>query len=365
MHGEGRTRVGDDVLEATLVHGNHVGIALDHIDTILLRDGLLRLIESVEFTFLMIDLRVGRVHVFLLHALRPGVQQASSESHHLTTDVQPREDYTTSVAVAQRVLAIAQPCLNQKLRLVSCLLGCSGQGVTLRQGEAEVELRNDIVADATTTEILLTDGDAVGIVLQDILEVFHSPLVDDEHRLTVALLLLLLVGEFLLLYLDIVFLCQPAQGLRIGNLLVLHQEVNGRATLATGETLADLLRRRHHERRSLIVVERTEAFIVHACLPQRHELPHHVDNVRGVHDLIYRQPVNHLFTLSPFHLYLRFHKYEIDGCYETEGRSSMVPVQLFVLEDEVRNHGKHHQRDTLLNDLQLYEVERSAVVHKT
>ena len=304
MHGEGRTRVGDDILQPTLVHGNHVGIALNHIYPVLLRDGLLCLIESIEFTFLMIDLRVGRVHVFLLNALRTGVEQSPSEGHHLAADVQPGEDDTTSVAVnkktfplplpnregssmlIRRILTLrvitplpireglgeglslkAESRLHQKLRLIARLLGGRGQGVTLRQGEAEVELRNDIVANATAAEVLLADGDAIGIILQDIFEVFHRPLVDDEHRLTVALFLLFLVGEFFLLYLYIVFLCQPAQGLGIGNLFVLHQEVDGRTTLATGKALTDLLRRRHHERRGLVIVERTQALVVHTRLP--------------------------------------------------------------------------------------------------
>jgi len=43
----------------------------------------------------------------------------------------------------------------------------------------------------------------------------------------------------------------------------------------------------------------------------------------------------------------------------------MVPVQLFMLEDEVGNDGKHHEGDALLDDFQLYEVEGAPIVHKT
>ena len=43
----------------------------------------------------------------------------------------------------------------------------------------------------------------------------------------------------------------------------------------------------------------------------------------------------------------------------------MVPVQLLVLETEVGNHGKHNQRDALLNHFQLYEVEWTAIVDKS
>ena len=43
----------------------------------------------------------------------------------------------------------------------------------------------------------------------------------------------------------------------------------------------------------------------------------------------------------------------------------MVPVQLLVLEKEVGNHGKHYQRYALLDYLQLYQVERTAIVNKS
>ena len=42
----------------------------------------------------------------------------------------------------------------------------------------------------------------------------------------------------------------------------------------------------------------------------------------------------------------------------------MVPVKLLMLEGEVGNQGEHHQRDTLLDDLQLHQRERATVAHK-
>ena len=40
----------------------------------------------------------------------------------------------------------------------------------------------------------------------------------------------------------------------------------------------------------------------------------------------------------------------------------MVPVELLVLEDEVGNDSKDHQRDALLDDLELHEVEGATIV---
>ena len=133
------------------------------------------------------------------------------------------------------------------------------------------------------------------------MEIAHRPFVDDQHRLTVTLFLLLLVSQLALLDLNIILLCQPAQGFRVSNLLVLHQEVDSRTTFPTGKALTNLFRRRHHKRGGLIVVERTQSLIVHAGLAESHKLPYHVHDVRGIHDLIYRRSVNHrLFLFQVF-----------------------------------------------------------------
>ena len=42
----------------------------------------------------------------------------------------------------------------------------------------------------------------------------------------------------------------------------------------------------------------------------------------------------------------------------------MIPMQLLMLEDEVGYQGEHHQRDALLDHLELHEVERTTVIHK-
>ncbi len=72
------------------------------------------------------------------------------------------------------------------------------------------------------------------------MKILTRPLVDHKHRLSLALFAFLVVAQFTLLNFDIVFFRQPAQCLRVGDLLVLHEEVDGITALATSETLADL-----------------------------------------------------------------------------------------------------------------------------
>ena len=125
------------------------------------------------------------------------------------------------------------------------------------------------------------------------MEVLARPLVDDEHRLALRLLTLLVVRQFALLNLDVVFLRQPAQGLGIGNLLVLHQEVDGIATLATGKAFANLTGWRHHKRRCLVIVERTKSLVVNPRLAQVNKLAYNIYDVNGIHNLIDCSTVYH------------------------------------------------------------------------
>ena len=183
----------------------------------------------------MINLTVGRVYVFLLYSFRCLVEFPAAESHHLSADAYPRENNPACKAVNQLtvILAlVADACLCKKLFLVSFMECCLRQCLTVGQRETESELAYRVIAEAAAAEILHTNGYTIDIVVKHVLEVVGHPLVDDEHRLAVALLFLFLVREFAFLYLDVVFLCQPAQRLRIGHLLMLHDEAHGIAALS-------------------------------------------------------------------------------------------------------------------------------------
>jgi len=67
--------------------------------------------------------------------------------------------------------------------------------------------------------------------------------IDDEETLTLAIALLLFFALLALDDLDIILLCQVLERIRIGELLVLHDEVQRRTAFATGEALADILSR--------------------------------------------------------------------------------------------------------------------------
>ena len=114
----------------------------------------------------------------------------------------------------------------------------------------------------------------------------HRKLVDEQHRLPLGLCFPLLVGELFFVNLDIEFPGQVSQGLRIGELLVLHDEVNSTTALATSKALAYALGWRHIERRVIVVVKRTQTYVVLAALLERDKIGDDIDDVGRIKYLI-------------------------------------------------------------------------------
>lgn len=164
--------------------------------------------------------------------------------------------YNQQSVLLVRVVLVADAGLQQKVFLIALAQRFLCQSTAVGTVEAQLELAHDVVAEPTAAEILHADGYAVGGVVHEVLEIRGSPLIHDEHTLALALLALLIVGEFALLYLDVILACEPSQRLGIGHLLVLHDEANGVAALAASEAMAGAACRRHIERRGLLVVKR-------------------------------------------------------------------------------------------------------------
>ena len=59
-----------------------------------------------------------------------------------------------------------------------------------------------------------------------------------------------------------------------------------------------------------------------------------------------------------------FHEHQIDGADDEEEGQNMVPVQVGALEHDVGDDAEHGQRDALLYDLQLDEVEGTSIFYE-
>ena len=150
------------------------------------------------------------------------------------------EDDAPGVAVLQRavIAAVAKPRGDEKL-LLEALRPCGlSQRVALRHGVTELEAADGVIAEAARAEIRKADGLSLLGVHEVVLEVMQVPVVHDEQALALALLALLLVGQFPFVDFYVVFLGQPAQGFGVGHLLMLHDEAHGVAALAAREAVA-------------------------------------------------------------------------------------------------------------------------------
>ena len=74
---------------------------------------------------------------------------------------------------------------------------------------------------------------------------------------------------------------------------MLHEEVYGIAALSTCEAMTYTLSGRHHKRRGLVVVKRTEALVVDASLAQCHKFRDDIHDVCRLHNLVYGISINH------------------------------------------------------------------------
>ena len=294
-----RARVGHHVLQSALVHGDYIRVTFHHVHAVGLHDGAFPLVDAVQLPALAVDFAVGRVHVLLLYTLGTTVEHSTAEAYHPSAHVEPREDDTPTETVAHAAIltGIAQPRLQQILLAVPATLRLPKESIRAVHAESELELPDDFITDATVSEVRESDGSSVGMMVKRVTEVILGELVHDEHTLPCVLHLPFLSAQLLLRHLDVVFLGKPTERFAVVQLLVLHNEMNCAATLATGEALAQPLGWRHIEGRTLVGMKRTEADVVHAPLLQRNELGDYIYYLCCIEYAVYGWLVYHLFDL--------------------------------------------------------------------
>ncbi len=290
---QGRTRTGHHILYARLVHGDHIGLSLHQIHLVGLGNSLLGLIDAIQLVGLVVDVRVGRVHILHVHTLGARIEHTGGKPHHLAALSQPREYHPARIAVDElsAVVTVADARFEQEVGLITLGLRRGGQRLTVLQVVAQPELANDIIAEASAAQILHAIGLPLTPAVEQLLKIAGSPLVDDKHRLALALFPPLLVGHHPLPYLNMVFGGQPSQRFGIRHLLMLHDKGDRIAPLATTETMAGTTGRRNDKRGCLLVMKRTEPLVVGTALAQCHKLGYHIHYIGSVLDLLHRSPV--------------------------------------------------------------------------
>ena len=151
------------------MHGDDVGLPFNHKHSVFFCYGSLGLPDTVKLVVLMKDVAV----VFLVDAFCAAVEHTGREAHHLSAHANPGKDHATGITVDQltTVVAVADARFEQILFFIAFLQSDTGQGMSVRDVEAQLELPDDVVAEATAAEILHADSHTVGMVVEQVLEI--------------------------------------------------------------------------------------------------------------------------------------------------------------------------------------------------
>ena len=247
----------------------------------MLDNGLLGQVQTVEFSLLGIDFRLGRVHIFPDVFVLLGVQHAPAEGNDAPRHTVHRKNDAAVIAVQEFavVRAVAQAGAFQVFFLEALFLGRMCQCVALFERIAQLKFSYDVVAQAAASEIAHAHRHAVDVVVECLREVIACPLVDHKHGFAGRSRGTFRVTEFFVAHFDAIAPPEPLDGFGKGELLVQHDELNHVAAVAATETFAQLLRGRHHERRRLLIVEGAEAFEVGSRPPKGDKIAHHIHNI--------------------------------------------------------------------------------------
>ncbi len=277
------------------MHRDDVGIALDHDGEVLLLDSLLGEIKTVKFVFLAVNFAFGRVLV--LGDALVGTQGTTAECDDTTGNIVYRKHHALAEAVVDPTVALTlyrKTRREQELLLIARRQSVLRHLVALRRAETQTEfLYRSIGETACAAEIGHAYAHALVALVEVFGEVVGSPRIERKHALAVVVAADILLGHLLFANLDAVFFRDDFQSLGIGYAFVFHDKRYGIAALAASEALENAFRRRNHERRRLLVMERTARLIVHALAFERNIVAHDVHDVRRGINSVYGFTVNH------------------------------------------------------------------------
>jgi len=245
-------------------------------------------VDAVECPRLVVERALGAVDVF--GDLLVGFERPAAEANESAGHVPDREHHPAAVEIVERaVLALlAEPARQQPLLLIAGLPGRLGEGAVLTprgvRAVADGKIGQGGIAEATLSEVPQADALALPGLMELLLEPFLGPGGQIGEAFAFGLLGLLLGGQLPLLDFDAVFVGEPTERLRIGELLVLHQEGHCAPPLSGAEILKDALARDHVEGRCLLVGERTQPAHARPALLELNELTDHLFDDGGLHD---------------------------------------------------------------------------------
>ena len=142
-------------------------------------------------------------------------------------------------------------------------------------------------------EICESNISAFVSVGKEMAKLLHGPFIGHEHGFALTLSLLLGVGQLALFNLDAIFAGQLAKSILIANALLLHDEVDRRATFVARKAVTEISGSVDRERGRAFVVKRTQPHIVGTTPCEMHIIADNFYNVGGILDSLGCCLVNH------------------------------------------------------------------------
>ena len=249
-------------------HHIKVAFAQDHVGTL----GLFRQIQAVQHPALAVHRRFGAVHVFRLRL----VNNAAAEAHHIAPHVDDRQHQPVAELIVKAAALVGHDQSGGQQLLLGVAPAGHGaqQRVPAVRRRAHTEPHSDLPGDGALVEVC-PHRRAVG-ALQHVVVPPGRVTVQRQQSLTQPVG----VGGFpILRHLHVDPLGQKADGVGIGEVLDLHDEIDDAAALFAAEAVIELLVLQNVKGGRFLIVEGTAAPIAAALRRQRHVGAHHVHNV--------------------------------------------------------------------------------------
>ena len=135
----------------------------------------------------------------------------------------------------------AQTGVEEEFLVITFSYGGCVESLAILGRIAQVKLLDSVIVKTALIEVAKAYVSTLLGVEKLVLKILRGKLVEHKHALTLGLGCFFLAREFLLMYLDVVFLGKITQSLGIRHLLMLHDKSHRATSLATPEAVAKLL----------------------------------------------------------------------------------------------------------------------------
>ena len=248
LRGQGGAARGHHILDAALVQLDHVGIPLYQVAEVFAGNGLFGVVNAIEHPAFVVDFAFGRIQV--LSRFLVGAQGTAPKAEYPPAQGMDREKHPPLEAVYGATglpfcaaFDQGQARFFKEFELVAFLQGSPGKDIPLVGVVAQAELPDGVVCKAALPEIREADGLAAFRVPEAVFIELPGKFAHQQHALALPGLFGLLIGALGLFDLDLVLAGQVADRLRVGQVLVFHEEGHRVTALAAAEVLPDLLDR--------------------------------------------------------------------------------------------------------------------------